>query len=62
VAPVVAIAPANRNARDNGSTKTPLCPAAGETNGVTVAAFILESAGTALTASTTYLYSYRVIQ
>jgi hypothetical protein len=62
VAPVVAIQAANRNARDNGATKNPLVPAAGETNGVTVTTFVLESAGTNLTAGTLYLYSYQVIQ
>jgi len=61
-APKVILLPANRNANGLVGVNQVLVPAAGETNGVTTTTFVIESNTTALTASTTYLFSYHIIQ
>jgi hypothetical protein len=61
-APFVTLTPANRNAQALTGANAVLVPAAGQTNGVTTAAFIIESGPTALNASTPYIFYYHVIQ
>jgi hypothetical protein len=63
VAPTVVLSPANRNSNSLvAGTSSVLVPANGQTNGVSTTAFVMESNTTSLTASTTYLFYYHVIQ
>lgn len=61
-APFVTLTPANRNAQALTGSTVVLVPAAGQTNGTTTTAFIIESGATALSASTAYIWYYQVIQ
>jgi hypothetical protein len=61
-APYVEISPANRNAQALAIGSQVLVPANGQTNGVTTAAFVIESGATGLAGSTAYIWTYHVIQ
>jgi len=61
-APRVMLTAANRNANGLVGLNQILVPASGQTNGVTTTTFVIEANTTALAASTTYLWTYQVIQ
>lgn len=61
-APRVQIDAGNRNAQALAIGAIPLVPITGQTNGVTTTTFVIETGATALAASTSYIWSYFVIQ
>lgn len=58
----VVLVPANTNAAALATTTQVFVPANGQTNGVGTTTFVVESNGTALAASTAYIWTYQIIQ
>lgn len=58
----VVLTPANTNSAALATTTQVFVPANGQTNGTTTTTFVVESNGTALAASTAYIWTYQVIQ